>query len=590
MKAPWINYEEIQRITIIQQTRSISTATQESYNSPHDEYNNEVSIETDESPISALQKRTDDSSEPGPVPSQIEVNHAHDLIELDTIHNEAKKIGISQLIDTLKHVQTSLATQINDEIGTEIESEPIPSSIPNTPSSEIKVDNVNELPDTQNEDRQIAINQLIHALKKVHISKVAETAPRHIKVDSANELPDTLNENRQTAIHQLIHALKKVHISKVAETAPSQIKVDSANELPDTLNENRQTAIHQLIHTLKKVQTSKDAETAPVIDSQTESKPIPSSIPDTSPRQIKVDNANELPDTLNENRQTAIHQLIHTLKKVQTSKDAETAPVIDSQTESEPIHTSESNAIDTENRNVSPQSSQIYCKTIQSPFSTVVTLNDFLHAPLFGEVSQNTFAFLDSPDTQSVQVDTTFISTSTYYPAQPSCHLVHSSIHEILYLTNSHSSHPPKKQLYSKSTVTPIHPSSQTSHSKHTDDFIKIRVPVVVGEYTIEMCIEEEVVFEEEDIRIKEISKNIILTNCHFTPTQFATPLQDGTCAAATGILSLEGVIEQQIKYTPLLDTNKAPQTKLNTRRLHENITLELIIQLLQEQGVKVKK
>ena len=42
----------------------------------------------------------------------------------------------------------------------------------------------------------------------------------------------------------------------------------------------------------------------------------------------------------------------------------------------------------------------IYNKTIKSPFSTFVEIDDFLHAPLFGEISQNTFEFLDLSNTQ----------------------------------------------------------------------------------------------------------------------------------------------------------------------------------------------
>ena len=99
----------------------------------------------------------------------------------------------------------------------------------------------------------------------------------------------------------------------------------------------------------------------------------------------------------------------------------------------------------------------------------------------------------------------------------------------------------------------PIHPSPKTGESNHaneTDDFIKIRVPVIVGEYNIEICIEEEILFEEEVIRINEISKNVVLTNCHFTPTQLSKPLGDGTCTASNGVLSIEGLIVQNIEYS----------------------------------------
>ena len=119
-------------------------------------------------------------------------------------------------------------------------------------------------------------------------------------------------------------------------------------------------------------------------------------------------------------------------------------------------------------------------------------------------------------------------------------------------------------------------------------DFIKIRVPVVIGEYNIEICIEEEVLFEEEVIRIKKVSKNVVLKNCHFTPTQLSKPLGDGTCAASNGLLSIEGLIVQNIEYSAIPDKKKRFMHRKEVVNLNEKITLELMIQLLQEQGIRV--
>lgn len=237
------------------------------------------------------------------------------------------------------------------------------------------------------------------------------------------------------------------------------------------------------------------------------------------------------------------------------------------------------------------QSGTIYCKTIKCPFSTSVEIDNFSHAPIFGEVSQHTFEFIDPSNTQCSSLDTKFISTSTFYPESPSCQLVSSTIHEVVYLTNTPHMHEPKKHNRSKSAIVPLHPSPTTkksNHASYTDHSIKIRVPVVVGEYNIEICIEEEILFEEKVIGIKEISKNIVLTNCHFTPTQFSKPLGDGTCVASNGMLSIEGFIVQSIEYNAMPRTNKNSNKEMKMMMLHEKITLELAIQLLQTQGVHV--
>lgn len=339
----------------------------------------------------------------------------------------------------------------------------------------------------------------------------------------------------------------------------------------------------------------------------------------------------ELDEENSESKQWGIQRLINTLGKIQTTRSAndfelsiahnmqlidmanEIDHVVDSQTETktetefEPVLPSESSYIDNEKLDRDdtgkfesseelvelPQCGKMYCKTIKSPFSTFVEIDDFLHAPLFGEISQNTFEFLDSSNKQSFQLDTKFISTSTYYPEQPSCHLVSSAIHEIIYLTKTLHTNGTKKDKTnsSKSIMIPTHSSRKTgesSHENYTHDLIKIRVPVVVGEYDIEICIEKEVLFEEEVIRIKEVSKKVVLTNCYFTPTQLSKPLGDGTCTASSGVLSIEGLIVQNIEYSAIFDMNESSVEGKEVIHLHEKITLELMVQLLQEQGIRV--
>ncbi len=181
----------------------------------------------------------------------------------------------------------------------------------------------------------------------------------------------------------------------------------------------------------------------------------------------------ELDEKNSESKQMSLYRLISTLKKVlavqmQNSfelsitsespiidEPADVKNVIESQTEFDyaSMLTSKIRYMDYENERLTrtnahkighmgamaklPPISTIYNKTIKSPFSTSVEIDDFLQTPLFGEISQNTFEFLGLSTTQSVKSDTKFISTSTYYPEQPSCHLVSSAIHETIYLKNT---------------------------------------------------------------------------------------------------------------------------------------------------------
>ncbi|WP_260440983.1 BC_2427 family protein [Parageobacillus thermoglucosidasius] len=237
---------------------------------------------------------------------------------------------------------------------------------------------------------------------------------------------------------------------------------------------------------------------------------------------------------------------------------------------------------------------KICSMTIKSPFSTFVEIDDFLHPPIFGSTVQNSAEFLDLNNKQTPQSSTKLFHTTTYYPEQPYGHLVCSKIHEMLFFTDTvHTYGLNQKNNHYESIVVPVHGSpfakiEETNNKSYAfHDFIQIRAPVVVGEYKVEICLEDGVVFEEEITRVKEISKEVVLTTCKFVPTQFSPSLDNGICSALKGMLFIEGYIRQNIEYTAASNRNaeqKEPATHL--RQLHQKIVLDLIIHLLQVQQV----
>lgn len=300
------------------------------------------------------------------------------------------------------------------------------------------------------------------------------------------------------------------------------------------------------------------------------------------------------------NKKLAISQMVNVLKKVQAIQidDPFSVSVVHNTTiigEHTHVDSEIEHVIFSESRYINdiPQSGEIYYKAIKNSFSTYVEIDDFLQEPLFGEINQNTFEYLDQFNRQSFKSDTKFISTTTCYPQQPSCQLVSSAIHETIFLTNISRRDRLEKhgETSTESIVTPIHTSKKIGKSKYindANDYIKIRVPVVLGEYKIELCIEEEILFEEKVIRIKEVTNNIVLTNCHFIPTEFSKSLEDGTCAVLSGMLAIEGHIEQNIKYSAMPSKKSRTRKRRKMMKLHEKIAMELIIQLLQEQAIHV--
>jgi len=231
--------------------------------------------------------------------------------------------------------------------------------------------------------------------------------------------------------------------------------------------------------------------------------------------------------------------------------------------------------------------------------STHVEIDDFLHAPICGEIAKNTFDFLDLDNHLSPQFETKLFSTTMDYPEQPDCRLVHSKINEIIFLmkTDTYDKHN-QKSYPSKSVGMPLHNTQSlkqgetNNHSYSSDDFMHIRVPVVVGEYKIEICLEENIVFEKGIVGVKDISNEVVLTNCRFVPNQFSQSLGNGTCSALKGNLYIEGYIHQGIEYTASHTQNAPAQNEsfIHVNQMCQNIVLELIIQMLQVQNIRVPR
>ncbi|KOS61983.1 BC_2427 family protein [Lysinibacillus sp. FJAT-14222] len=232
--------------------------------------------------------------------------------------------------------------------------------------------------------------------------------------------------------------------------------------------------------------------------------------------------------------------------------------------------------------------------------STHVEIDDFLHAPICGEIVKNTFDFLDLDNHPTPQFETKLFNTTTDYPELPECRLVRSKFNEIVFLMRTNTYDKNNQKSYpSKSIGIPLHNTRSikqgetNNHSYSSDDFIHIRAPVVVGEYKIEICLEENIVFEKGIVGVKDISNEVVLTDCRFIPNQFSQSLGNGTCSALKGNLYIEGYIHQSIEYTAFHTGNALPaqsESLNHPNQMCQNIVLELIIHLLQAQKIRVPR
>ncbi|QPQ29969.1 BC_2427 family protein [Lysinibacillus sp. JNUCC 51] len=243
---------------------------------------------------------------------------------------------------------------------------------------------------------------------------------------------------------------------------------------------------------------------------------------------------------------------------------------------------------------------EIYFRTQETPISTYVEIDDFLHAPICGDIVKNTFDFLDLNNHLTPQFETKLFNITTDYPELPDCRLVNSKMNEIIFfMRNDTYDKNNQKRNPSKSVVVPLHNTQlikkgeTNNHSYSSDDFMNIRVPVVLGEYKIETCLEENIVFEKGIVGVKDISSEVVLTNCRFVPNQFSQSLGNGTCSALKGNLFIEGYIYQNIEYITHCTKNAVPTQKeslIHSNQMCLNIVLELIIHMLQVQKIRVPR
>lgn len=228
-------------------------------------------------------------------------------------------------------------------------------------------------------------------------------------------------------------------------------------------------------------------------------------------------------------------------------------------------------------------------KNLKIPFSTFAEIDNFHHLPLFGSTMQNTFKFIDPSDNKkNPQLDTKLFDTITYYHDQPYCHLIGFKSHELIFSNNEKSEgreNKNKQKDFNRAVAVPIHDSlsikeGETNDAYPNHKYVYTRVPVVIGEYNIEVCLDEEVLFKEKVYQVKEISKVVELTNCKFVPTKFSLKTASRDRIALTGTLFIEGNIHQSIEYLAMAKGDQ------HLYPLHQNIVIELIIQLLQVQKV----
>lgn len=236
-------------------------------------------------------------------------------------------------------------------------------------------------------------------------------------------------------------------------------------------------------------------------------------------------------------------------------------------------------------------------KLLKIPFTTYKKINQFLYPPISGHTNQQTINYA-SPHRQTTDLETYHFDTTTYYQEHPYCRLSCSNIQTIFNLSNQPAVVPVKNNtIFQELTKYPV----QNSFSKETNEMIsssakpsplsaRIQVPVVLGEYNMEICIDETTQINKGIVGIKEVSKEVVLTHCHFLPTSYSPSFDQTKKIASAGTLFVEGFIQEGIKYIPAINHERTPPREWIKKvftHIDQKIMIDLKIQLLQIQQVE---
>ncbi|RDI38517.1 hypothetical protein DFR59_11760 [Falsibacillus pallidus] len=214
------------------------------------------------------------------------------------------------------------------------------------------------------------------------------------------------------------------------------------------------------------------------------------------------------------------------------------------------------------------------------PFQGSVEITHFQKCALFaGEIVESS-TFIDTKDKLRPDIHTRFLHVKSLYPEEPYCQLISSEVSELIEIVDN----PVEIERPSAPVSITLLKSSFNAESEDEiekrEDGISIRVPVVLGEYAIEITLQESIVFKDELKDLLEISNTVKLTECKFLPTEFTPPNEKGWKEAKKGRLFFEGEIEQSINFTDF-------KYKKKPSRLDEKINLNIMLELLQSQVVR---
>ncbi|EEM10233.1 hypothetical protein bmyco0003_30470 [Bacillus pseudomycoides] len=227
--------------------------------------------------------------------------------------------------------------------------------------------------------------------------------------------------------------------------------------------------------------------------------------------------------------------------------------------------------------------------TIKIPFHTISEVADFLISPIVSSTNEEVFVFQNEENEIFRELDTKLLATVHHYNEQPYCRLISSKLFEkrifLEFSSENYIKHSGENQL-EQSLWVPIHNLNlKQRNEKKRSNYVTTKLPVEIGKYKTEISLEERVMFQEE-VEIKEVLQEIVLTDSKFF-SQKVLKSKENSVTIEKGKLLVEGYVVQRIEYT--MGCSNEQSNGLVRYQLLQKIVLELIVQILQEQEVQVE-
>ncbi len=224
---------------------------------------------------------------------------------------------------------------------------------------------------------------------------------------------------------------------------------------------------------------------------------------------------------------------------------------------------------------------------VKTPFSIISDVTSFKKSPNMNVKNQEVYVFRNEEDARGRELDSTLLTTMEYYHGEIDCNLVSSNLHEkrvLLELSNQKEKGNIEEGWVGSSSWIPIHGIIlEKEVEADVNNYITAKLPIEIGRYKGEISLIEKIVFKETVIEIKEVSQEIIVTNKEFLLPKIIKKGKNPSIIEK-GSLRVEGYIFQCIEFT-----SEQSENHDKIYQLMQNIILELNVQLLQEQEVRVR-